>query len=95
MLAFGMMNHPTEFNTMPSVKVAITVDRDSLKELDRMVAEGQFPNRSRGFQAALDEKLARSRRTRLAAECAHLEPAEERALADEVLAGESGQWPRY
>jgi len=80
---------------MASVKVAVTVDSDTLKRVDSLVARNVYPNRSQAFQAALAEKLARLDRTRLAAECANLEPLVEQALADEGLDREKDTWPEY
>ena len=73
---------------MPASKIAITVDPELLRIVDRWVAEGRYPNRSRAIQAALREKSERWRRTRLSEECARLDPAEERALADETFPGD-------
>jgi Arc/MetJ-type ribon-helix-helix transcriptional regulator len=80
---------------MASVKVAVTIDRDTLRQVDSLVARKVFPNRSRAVQAALAEKLARLRRGRLAAECARLDPAVEKAMAGEGLAQELRRWPEY
>jgi Arc/MetJ-type ribon-helix-helix transcriptional regulator len=80
---------------MASVKVAVTIDRDTLRQVDSLVAKKVFPNRSRAVQAALAEKLARLRRGRLAAECARLDPAVEKAMAGEGLAQELRRWPEY
>jgi hypothetical protein len=44
--------------------------------------------RSRAIQHAVAEKLARMERSRLAAECAKLDPEFEKALADEGLSRE-------
>lgn len=33
--------------------------------------------------------------TRLAQECAKLDPAEEQAIAEEGMAADAGQWPPY
>jgi hypothetical protein len=46
-------------------------------------------------ESALAEKLARLARTRLAEECAKLDPVEERGLADEGLAVTTESWPEY
>lgn len=51
---------------MPTSKVAITIDSELLKELDQMITRQVFPNRSRAVPAALEDKLARLKRTRLA-----------------------------
>lgn len=80
---------------MNSAKIAITLDRQLLAEVDRLVGEGRFPNRSRAIQEAIREKLQRARRTRLGEEAAKLDPQEERAIAEEGLAEEADSWPVY
>jgi len=76
-------------------KLAVTLDSDLVENLDHLVAEQLFRNRSQAIQTAVAEKLARLARTRLARECAKLDPDEEGALADEGLAGSSETWPEY
>ncbi len=80
---------------MNSVKVAITLDRATLTRVDNLVSRSVFPNRSRAIQTALVEKLARMERSRLATECAKLDPLFEKGLADEGLALELDAWPEY
>ena len=80
---------------MSSVKVAITIDRETLIRVDALVSKSIFPNRSRAIQAAVGEKLARMERGRLAAECAKLDPKFEQALAEEGLGLELESWPEY
>jgi len=79
---------------MATMKVAITLEAGSLREVDRLVREGRFPSRSKALQTALADMLARRRRSRMAEELAKLDPREERALADEALVGELA-WPEY
>lgn len=84
-------------HTMPamnSAKVAISLDPDSLREVDELVSRGVFPSRSKLIQDAVAEKLQRLRRVRLARECAKLKPEEERVAAEEQFAGEV-EWPEY
>lgn len=76
-------------------KVAISIEREVLEHLDRLVAEDIFPSRSRAIQQAIEEKLARMERTRLAEECAKLDPVAEQALADEGLSETLREWPEY
>lgn len=52
-------------------------------------------NRSRAIQEAVLEKLERLERNRLAEECNKLDPAYERAMADEGLSEELDAWPKY
>ena len=80
---------------MSSVKVAITLDRETLSRVDGLVSRSICPNRSRAIQAAVAEKLARMERSRLASECAKLDPKFERALAEEGLGQELEAWPEY
>jgi len=80
---------------MSTSKVAITLDEELLKKLDRQVREGKFPNRSRAIQEAVEEKLARLDRTRLIRESAKLDPEIEQKLADEGLAEDFEAWPEY
>ncbi|MCL4233126.1 MAG: CopG family transcriptional regulator [Deltaproteobacteria bacterium] len=78
---------------MPMAKIAVTVDERVAAEMDRHVASGRYPSRSRIVQEALNEKLRRSKRQRLAAECAKLDQGEEKAIAGEAPYGAS--WPEY
>jgi metal-responsive CopG/Arc/MetJ family transcriptional regulator len=80
---------------MNTAKVAITLREDLLEKLDRLVKSKVFPNRSKAVQKAVEEKLERLDRSRLARECAKLDPKFEKALADEGLSGEKDEWPEY
>jgi metal-responsive CopG/Arc/MetJ family transcriptional regulator len=76
-------------------KVAISLDESTLKRLDKLVQKQIFTNRSQAIQEAVDEKLARLEKSRLAQECAKLDPAFERALAEEGLSQDLKEWPEY
>jgi metal-responsive CopG/Arc/MetJ family transcriptional regulator len=80
---------------MTRAKVAISLEENTLTRLDRLVKAQVFPNRSRAIQEAVEEKLSRLDRSRLARECARLDPAFEKALAEEGLSDELEQWPEY
>jgi metal-responsive CopG/Arc/MetJ family transcriptional regulator len=80
---------------MATNKVAITIEEKLLKRLDRAVALRKFPNRSRAIQEAVQEKLDRLDRSRLAREAAKLDRASEQKLADEGLLGEASEWPEF
>ncbi len=79
---------------MSTTKVAITLQKETLQEIDRWVRQGRFPSRSRAIQTALAEMAARRKRSRLIEELAKLDPREERALAGESFSGET-PWPEY
>ena len=85
----------TYYHTMPRDKIAITLDRQMLRRLDHLVRGKIFPNRSHAIQQAVAEKLDRLDRTRLARECAQLDPREEAALAEDGLAADLSTWPAY
>jgi metal-responsive CopG/Arc/MetJ family transcriptional regulator len=71
---------------MGRVKIAITLDEHVLAEIDRLVREGVFASRSKAIEAAVQDRVKRSRHSRLARESGKLDPAEERALANEDYA---------
>ena len=76
-------------------KIAITLENDTLKRLDMLVKSNFFPNRSKAIQEAVAEKLTRMEKSRLAQECAKLDPDFERSLAEEGLTSELEEWPEY
>jgi Arc/MetJ-type ribon-helix-helix transcriptional regulator len=80
---------------MSKTKVAITLEEETLGRLDRLVKNRLFPSRSRAIQEAVEEKLERLERSRLARECAKLDPAFEKAMAEEGMSEELRQWPEY
>ena len=80
---------------MSTAKVAITIERDLLVRLDRLVRSRRFPNRSRAVQEAIREKVARLERSRLAEECEKLYLVSERKMADEGLSEEAALWTEY
>ena len=80
---------------MTTTKVAVTIDTELLAQVDQLVAQQVFPNRSKAFQAALQDKLTRMRRSRLARESAKLDPRLEQALAEEGMEQELAAWPEY
>lgn len=80
---------------MPKTKVAITLEASLLRQVDALVRQRHFVNRSHAIEAAVEAQLARIRRTRLAEACSHLDPAAERALAEEGLHLDVADWPEY
>jgi metal-responsive CopG/Arc/MetJ family transcriptional regulator len=81
--------------TLPKSKVALTLDAELLSQLDALVAQRMFRNRSQAVEAALADKLQRLARTRLARESAKLNPAEEQRLAEESVIDALDAWPEY
>ena len=80
---------------MPTTKVAVTIDTELLAQVDQLVAQHVFPNRSKAIQAALNDKLTRLQRSRLAHESAKLDPHLEQSLAEEGMEQELTLWPEY
>lgn len=70
---------------MRTSRITISIDRKLLAEADGLVKAGAFANRSQVIQTAVIEKLQKLRRTRLAEECAKLDPHLEQAMADGSL----------
>jgi metal-responsive CopG/Arc/MetJ family transcriptional regulator len=80
---------------MGVAKVTISIEADLLRQIDRLVKERVFESRSQAVRAAVDEKLERLDKDRLARECAKLDPVEERAYADLGLNADLEEWPEY
>lgn len=80
---------------MAASKIAITIEDKLLKQIDILVKSNYFPNRSKAIQAAVAEKLSRLERSRLAQECAKLDPDFEQSLAEEGFSAEMDTWPEY
>ncbi len=75
---------------MPTAKLVVTIDAQLLREVDRWVAAGEFPSRSRAVQTALKRlQEEHAKRQSLLHELSKLNPLEERALAEEGLVGEA------
>jgi Arc/MetJ-type ribon-helix-helix transcriptional regulator len=90
-----MLHHTSVEGMMPVEKIAITLDRELVKEIDRGVKSGLYRNRSRAIEEAVREKLDRHRRRRLSVEARKLDRKEETALAEEAMTGEESTWPEY
>ena len=80
---------------MAASKIAITIDDRILKQVDILVKSKFFPNRSKAIQEAVSEKLMRLGKSRLAQECAKLDPEFEQSLAEEGFSAEMEEWPEY
>jgi Arc/MetJ-type ribon-helix-helix transcriptional regulator len=80
---------------MPKTKVALTLDRRLVDQVDALVERKRFRSRSQAVETALADKLNRLARTRLAREAAKLKPRDEKRLADEGLIDALDGWPEY
>lgn len=80
---------------MNTAKVTISIDQNLLQKVDRLVKARVFPNRSHAIQVAVQEKISRLDKSRLARECAKLDKAFEQSMVDEGLASEASEWPEY
>lgn len=80
---------------MGKAKIAITLDEKIVGRLDRLVHQRAFTNRSQAIEQAIEEKLSRLDRTRLARESAKLDPQFEKALSEEGLEQDSEEWPEF
>ncbi len=80
---------------MGSVKIAVSIEKKIIERVDQMVQNKVFPNRSKAFQMALEEKFIRIDKSRLAVECSKLDISKEQTLADEGIKGDIEEWPEY
>lgn len=77
---------------MATAKIAISLNEGTVKRLDRLVKNRIFPSRSKVIQDAVEEKLKKLEKSRLARECARLDPEFEKAFAEEALSAREEDW---
>jgi Arc/MetJ-type ribon-helix-helix transcriptional regulator len=63
-------------------KIAITIEENLLAEIDYLVEQKIYPNRSKAIADNLETNRNSFRRQRFEIECAKLKPAEEQELAE-------------
>lgn len=80
---------------MTTTRIAVTLEQELVRKLDRLVKTRVFPSRSKSIQIAIAEKLSRSNGHRLAEECSKLDPKFEQTLAKEGLVGGLDEGPEY
>ena len=78
-----------------TMKIAISIDKRVLNRIDRLVENRIFTNRSRAIQTAIEEKISKLDKSRLAVESAKLNKAEEQQLSEESSQTDLTEWPEY
>ena len=76
-------------------KIAITMDEEIVRQLDYLIMQKSYKNRSQAIEEAVAEKLDRLKRGRLARECAKLDPVVEQELAEVGLVEDVDNWSEY
>ena len=79
---------------MATKRIVVTIELATLREVDKLVRAGRYPNRSKAVQVALRDQIARVRRIRLAQELSKMDPTEAKAIADVVFRAEPRTWRR-
>jgi len=74
-------------------KIAVTLEKETVAEVDRWVREGKYPNRSRALQSAVTLLAEREKRRRLARELGKMDRREEQRMAEEGVGAST--WPPY
>ena len=80
---------------MVTTKVAITIDTELIAQVDSLVVQKVFPNRSKAIQSAIENQLVQLRRDRLARELENLDPLEEQKMANEGISEELLLCPEF
>lgn len=90
-----MMDGNTPRFDMAKAKIAITLDRTVLSQLDQLVEEKRFANRSQAVEAAVVETLQQVKRSRLIDALKDVDPLEEAAFAEAGIEAAIEIWPEY
>ena len=64
-------------------KIAVTLEKETVAEVDRWIREGKYPNRSSVLQSAVNLLAEREKRCRMARELAKMDRSEEQRMAEE------------
>lgn len=80
---------------MRYAKVAVSIQEDLLKQVDRLVKGHKFASRSQAIQSAIRNELRGLENADFAAACAKLNPEFEKAMAEEGLSTDLETWPEY
>ncbi|GBD98177.1 nickel responsive regulator [bacterium BMS3Abin07] len=80
---------------MKKTKIAITLDEEFIAEIDHLINEHKFMNRSQAIQEAVKDKLQRLKKSRLAEECSKLDSSFEKAMAEEGISEDLSEWPEF
>lgn len=78
-----------------TMKIAISIDKRVLNRIDRLVENKIFANRSRAIQTAIEEKISKLDKSRLAIESAKLDKTEEQQLSEESSQTDLREWAEY
>lgn len=80
---------------MPKDKVAITVEKDILRELDLMVKEKNMPSRSKAIEEAISHLIENWRNNRLYEQLRNLDVEAEKAEAEASVDAVNEAWQKY
>jgi Arc/MetJ-type ribon-helix-helix transcriptional regulator len=89
------LQKPHQIDLVSATKIAVSIDKTLLLQLDRLVKSQSFSSRSEAVQEAISEKISRTEKSALLRECAKLDIKSEQAMADEGLVAEISSWPKY
>ncbi|HAA86377.1 MAG TPA: CopG family transcriptional regulator [Kosmotogaceae bacterium] len=80
---------------MPKDKVAITIEKDILRELDLMVKEKNIPSRSKAIEDAISQLIENWRKNRLYEQLRNLDVEAEKAEAEASVDAVNEAWQKY
>jgi metal-responsive CopG/Arc/MetJ family transcriptional regulator len=80
---------------MAKAKIAVTINKEIVSRIDRLVKNREYSNRSQAIEEAIKEKLLKIDKYRLAKELSKLNITEEKELAEEGIEGDAKEWAQY
>ena len=80
---------------MTKAKIAVTINKEIVSRIDRLVKNKEYINRSQAIEEAIKEKLQKIDKYRLAKELLKLDLNEEKQLAEEGIEGDAKEWAQY
>jgi metal-responsive CopG/Arc/MetJ family transcriptional regulator len=80
---------------MPTQKLTITLEKNTVDDIDKLVKVNKYKSRSKAIQRAIEEYLKLIEKQKLYAEIDKLDEAEEMKVAEESMEAVNEIWDEY
>ena len=80
---------------MPTQKITITLEKNTVDDIDKLVKVNKYKSRSKAIQRAIEEYLKLVEKQKLYSQIDKLDEAEEMKMAEETMEAVNEIWDEY
>ena len=80
---------------MPTKKITITLEKNTVDDIDKLVKVNKYKSRSKAIQMAIEEYLKMAEKQKLYDQIAKLDEEEEIKVAEETMEAVNEIWDEY